>query len=97
MANSQNVYYVRSFLGRANYFQKFIRGYAAITAPLMDLLKDINKQDKKGKLVHLGKLPAAEAETLKQQFFSKWTTKCQQAFTDFKTVDNSTSSHHAQF
>jgi hypothetical protein len=86
------VRYMRSSLGLANDFRKFMRGCDAITAPLPDLLKGINKQNKKGKLLHLGKLPVAEAETLvlvlKQQFPSHLieTTKCQQTLTDLKTA-----------
>jgi hypothetical protein len=60
--------------GTCQLLPNFVRGYAAIMAPLTDLLKGINKQDKRAKLEHLGNLPAAEAETLKQQFFSELST-----------------------
>ena len=37
-----NVHHVRSFLGLANYFRKFIQGYAKLAAPLTDLTKTAN-------------------------------------------------------
>jgi hypothetical protein len=82
----KTIYDVRSFLGLANYFRKFIRGYAAISAPLTDLLKGVNKQEKKGRLIHLGKLPMAEAQKLLQQFLLRWTATCQHAFTNLKNA-----------
>jgi hypothetical protein len=37
-----NVHQVRSFLGLANYFRRFIQGYAKLAAPLTDLIKAVN-------------------------------------------------------
>jgi hypothetical protein len=82
----KTVYDVRSFLELANYFRKFIRGYAAISAPLTDLLKGVNKQEKKGRLIHLGKLPLAETQKLQQQFLLRWTETCQHAYTTLKNA-----------
>ena len=38
----KTVHQVRSFLGLANYFRKFIQGYAKLAAPLTDLTKAVN-------------------------------------------------------
>jgi hypothetical protein len=69
----KNVYEVRSFLGLANYFRKNIRAYAAMTAPLTDLLKGLHKQVRKGKLANIRKLSPAAREQLHQYFASRWT------------------------
>lgn len=37
-----NVHQVRSFLGLANYFRKFIQGYAKLAVPLTNLTKAVN-------------------------------------------------------
>lgn len=39
MAPTEEVHEVRSFLGLANYFRKFIQGYAKLASPLTDLTK----------------------------------------------------------
>jgi hypothetical protein len=52
---TQSISDVCSFLGLANYFRKFSQGYYKIAVPLTDLLKGINKQDRKGKLLRRGK------------------------------------------
>jgi hypothetical protein len=41
------VYEVRSFLGLANYFRKYIKGYAAIASTLTDLLKGLDSKNEK--------------------------------------------------
>jgi hypothetical protein len=82
----KNVYEVRSFLGLANYFRKYIRAYAAMTAPLTDLLKGLHKQEKKGKLANVRKLSPTAQEQLRQQFASRGTLACQNAFDVFKTA-----------
>ena len=83
----RSLYEVRSFLGLANYFRKYIRAYSAVAAPLTDLLKAIpggNKKDRKGKLLRFGKLSAAETDKLEREFSTKWTKECQQAFSALK-------------
>jgi hypothetical protein len=37
----KDVYEVRSFLGLANYFCKYIKGYASLAAPLTELFKGL--------------------------------------------------------
>jgi hypothetical protein len=39
---STNVHQVRFFLGLANYFRKFIQGYAKLAVPLTNLIKAVN-------------------------------------------------------
>ena len=81
----RSVYDVRAFLGLANYFRKYMHGFAAIAAPLTDLLKGLDKQDKKGRLLRWNKLSPAAAERLQQDFIAnKWTPKCQTAFEQLK-------------
>jgi hypothetical protein len=75
-----SVYEVRSFLGLANYFRKYIRGYAGMTAPLTDLLKGLDKQDRKGKLMHWHKVSPAQAAQIKECFAKRWTPTCLAAF-----------------
>ena len=63
-----SVYEVRSFLGLASYSPKYIRAFSAMAAPLTDLLKGIPNQDKKGKLLRLGRHPPAEVARLTDKF-----------------------------
>jgi hypothetical protein len=79
-----SVYEVRSFLGLANYFRKYICAYSGIVAPLTDLLKGLDKQDKKGKLLRYNRLPSEQVQRLIKDFAQKWTAQCQHAFQTIK-------------
>ena len=76
----RSVYEVRSFLGLANSFRRFIRSYAKIASPLTDLLNGIPSTDKTGKVLQRGKLFAEQARSVEQSFIAKWTPQCAQAF-----------------
>ena len=82
----RSVYEVRSFLGLANYFRRYIRGYARMACPLTDLLKGIDASDRKGRLLQWGKLSAEEARKVEESFKGKWTQQCADAFNALKTA-----------
>jgi hypothetical protein len=68
----------------ANYFRKYIRGFAAVVTPLTKLLKGLSTHEKEGRLLLCGRLPPTE-EVLKRAFVSLWIeaafTRVQQALT----------------
>ena len=80
----QSVFDVRAFLGLANYFRRYIQGYARIALPLNGLLKGLDKKDRKGKLMRWGRLPAAQVQQLHADFAKKWTAQCETAFQTLK-------------
>jgi hypothetical protein len=63
----RSIYKVHSFLGLANYLRRYVQGYASIGHQLTDLLKGVDKKDRKGRLMHSGKLGSAEAERLQAE------------------------------
>jgi hypothetical protein len=72
----QSLFDVRSFLGLANYFRKHIQGYSRMAVPLTDLLKGIDKQDRRGKLMRWGKLSESESSCIEREFALQWTATC---------------------
>jgi hypothetical protein len=82
----QTAFEVRAFLGLANYFRKYIQGFAAMVAPLTDLLKGLNKHEKEGKLLLRGRLAPAAENAFKVDFASKWTEQAASAFQQVKTA-----------
>jgi hypothetical protein len=73
----KSVHHVRSFLGLATYFRKFIQGFSSMVAPLTDCLKGrvVAKAPRRRKGAKEGEEgpvdPAAAVE---------WTPECQKAF-----------------
>ena len=81
-----SVYEVRAFLGLASYFRKYISGYAATASPLTDLLKGLDKQDRKGKQLRWNKLPLAEVKRPRDAFAALWSSACARAFANLKAA-----------
>jgi hypothetical protein len=50
-----------------------------MAVPLTNLLKGIDKQDRKGKLMRWGKLSESESSRIKREFALQWTATCEQA------------------
>jgi hypothetical protein len=79
----QTAHDIRQFLGLANYFRRFIQGFASLTAPLTALLKG-HPSAKKGKPA---KAPPVRPNPKKPAAVPApfiWTTACQEAFDSIK-------------
>ena len=77
---------LRSFLGLANYFRRYIKSFAKIAQPLTALTQGECRSDRKGRLLQWGKLDAKNAEKVEQQFMEKWTDAADVAFNRLKTA-----------
>jgi hypothetical protein len=84
VASTATAYDIRACLGLANYFRRYIQGYAAIALPLTNLLKGMDKQDKKGKLMRWGRLSEVKVKQLQAAFAPQWTPACQHTFETLK-------------
>jgi RNase H-like domain found in reverse transcriptase/Reverse transcriptase (RNA-dependent DNA polymerase) len=82
----RSLFEVRSFLGLANYFRRFIKHYAHIAAPLTALLKGTEKADRQGRLMHKGKLKPEHEARLAAAFDQSWTAECDTAFGQLKNA-----------
>ena len=61
MGTSNDYHSLAGFLGFANYYSSYVRGYAGIVAPLQDLLKVSKGDGRKGSQLKV--VSCAEAET----------------------------------
>jgi hypothetical protein len=76
---------VRAFLGLANFFRKYIQGFAKLAAPLTNLLRNLGPSEAlKARL--LKRLPHHKLDALYSQFAVEWTPACQTSFDCLKTV-----------
>jgi hypothetical protein len=82
----RSLYEVRSFLGLANYFRRYIEHYSHLAAPLTALLKGGDKADRKGRLLSKGKLTPEQETRLVSAFEQNWTSECDTAFGQLKTA-----------
>lgn len=72
----QNLRELRSFLGFAGYYRRFVKGYSSIVKPLHDLTSGYPPSQKKAKM----KQKLDQYRNPKELFGERWTPACQQAF-----------------
>lgn len=70
---------LRSFLGFAGYYRRFINGYAALAKPLNDLTKGYIPA-RRNRSKHRATVKSLDAKSAKQPFNERWTAQCQTAF-----------------
>ena len=76
---------VRAFMGLANYFRKYIQGFAKLAAPLTNLLKQLDPNEAV-KARKLRRMPLHQIEAMKSKFLLKWNPECQASFDGLKTA-----------
>lgn len=76
-----NIGELKSFLGFAGYYRRFVKGFSQMCKPLNDLTSGYVPRKT---MKRLGRSPSKDDVTLKTPFGDKWTATCQQAFETIK-------------
>ena len=78
-----SVYHVRSFLGMAGFYRKFIPNFAQISAPLVNLTC-LTKNRRRSMVTSQSKMKFGRKVTSEEISPEEWTQECQDAFDTLK-------------